>query len=152
MLGFLTIAGPLDYLPNIFSAQWLFGNTQAALGLLVRPLPIRAAITSFVFFPLSQAIVEIPTYVLAAVPRIEALGVRPWLAVSLAGLFLSLQHIFVPFIPDLRYIAYRMIMFMPFAILIVIILHWRPRLMPYLAVVHFLMDLSISIMILINNL
>lgn len=39
LLGFLLIAGPLGYLPNIISARWLFGDPQIALDMLVRPLP-----------------------------------------------------------------------------------------------------------------
>ncbi len=37
--GFMLIAAPAGFLPNILSAQWLFGSPQAALDLLVRPLP-----------------------------------------------------------------------------------------------------------------
>lgn len=147
LLGFLVIAGPLGYLPNILSAQWLFGDPQSALDLLVRPLPAWAAITGLVFFPLLQGLVEIPTYMLYALPRLEAQGVRPWLAVSLVSFFLSAQHIFAPFIPDARFITYRLLMFLPFAVLVALVMRRRPRLMPYMAVIHVLMDLSIAIML-----
>ena len=148
LLGFLVIAGPIGYLPNIISAQWLFGSPKVALDLLVRPLPAWAAITSFVFFPLLQGLVEIPVYMLYAMPRLEARGVRPWLAVALASFFLSFQHMFAPFLPDIRFILYRLIMFLPFAILIALVMRWRPRLMPYIAVIHILMDLSIAVLFL----
>jgi hypothetical protein len=148
MLGFLLIAGPLGYLPNVVSARWLFGDPQIALDLLVRPLPAWAAITSFIFFPLLQGLVEIPTYMLYALPRLEAQGVRPWLAVSLTSFFLSAQHVFAPFILDGRFITYRLVMFLPFAVLIALVIRWRPRLMPYMAVVHILMDMSLAVMFL----
>ena len=148
MLGFLVIAGLLGYLPNIFSARWFFGDPQMALDLLVRPLPAWAAIVSFAFFPLLQGLVEIPTYMLYALPRLEAQGVRPWLAVSLASFFLSAQHMFAPFIPDARFITYRLVMFLPFAVLIALVMRVRPRLMPYMAVIHVLMDLSVAVMFL----
>ena len=150
MLGFMLIAGPLGYLPNISSAQWLFGDPQIALDMLVRPLPAWAAIASFAFFPLLQGLVEIPTYMLYALPRIEAQGVRPWLAVALVSFFLSAQHMFAPFIPDARFIIYRLVMFLPFAILIALVMRARPRLMPYIAVIHMLMDLSVAVMFLMN--
>ena len=150
ILGFLVIAGPLGYLPNIFSARWLFGDPQIALDMLVRPLPAWAAITSFAFFPLLQGLVEIPTYMLYALPRLEAQGVRPWLAVALASFFLSAQHMFAPFIPDARFITYRLVMFLPFAVLIALVMRARPRLMPYIAVIHVLMDLSVAVMFLMN--
>lgn len=150
LLGFLVIAGPLGYLPNILSARWLFGNPQVALDLLVRPLPVWAAIVSFALFPLLQGLVEIPTYMLYAMPRLEAQGLRPWLAVSLASFFLSAQHMFAPFLPDSRFIIYRLVMFLPFAILITLVMRARPRLMPYMAVIHALMDLSVAVMFLMN--
>jgi membrane protease YdiL (CAAX protease family) len=34
-------------------------------------------------------------------------------------------------------------MFLPLSLVLGLILHWRPRLLPYLAVVHALMDLSL---------
>ena len=148
MLGFLVIAGPLGYLPNLWSARWLFGEPQIALNLLVRPLPAWAAILSFAFFPLLQGLVEIPTYLLYALPRLETQGVPPWLAVSLAVFFLSAQHVFAPFIPEVRFITYRLVMFLPFAVLLTLVMRRQPRLMPYMAVVHFLMDMSIAIMLL----
>jgi len=149
MSGFLVIGGLLGYLPNILSARWLFGDPQVALDLLVRPLPAWAAITSFTLFPLLQGLVEIPTYMLYAMPRLEAGGLRPWLAVALASFFLSTQHVFAPFLPDGRFIIYRLVMFLPFAILVAIVMRARPRLMPYMAVIHLLMDMSIAFMFLL---
>jgi hypothetical protein len=148
MLGFLIIGGPLGYLPNLLSAQWLFGDPQVALDLLVRPLPAWAVITSLMLFPLLQGLVEIPTYMLYAMPRLEAQGLHSWLSVTLASFFLSAQHIFAPFLPDVRFITYRLIMFLPFAILIAVIMRTYARLMPYMAVIHVLMDLSVAIMFL----
>ncbi len=126
ILVFLLIAGPLGYLPNILSARWLFGDPQIALDMLVQPLPAWAALASFALFPLLQGIVEIPTYMLYALPRLEAQGVRPWLAVALASFFLSAQHVFAPFIPDARFIIYRLVMFLPFAVLIALVMRARP--------------------------
>lgn len=148
MLGFLIIGGMLGYLPNVLSARWLFGNPQVALELLVRPLPVWAAVTSVALFPFLQGLVEIPTYMLYALPRLEAQGLRPWLAVALVSFFLSFQHVFAPFLPDGRFITYRLVMFLPFAVLIAIVMGWRPRLMPYMAVVHLLMDMSVAVMFL----
>jgi hypothetical protein len=55
---------------------------------------------------------------------------------------------FAPFIPDGRFILYRLVMFLPFALLVAVVIRQRPRLMPYLAIVHILMDMSIAIMFL----
>ncbi|MCJ7694337.1 MAG: hypothetical protein MUO40_02830 [Anaerolineaceae bacterium] len=148
LLGFLVVTGILGYLPNILSAKILFGDPQVALDLLVRPLPIWASILSLLLFPILQGIVEIPTYMLYVLPRLERQGMRPWLAVVLTSFFLSSQHMFAPFLPDLRFIIYRLVMFLPFAFLIALVMRWRPRLMPYMVVIHTLMDMSIAVMFL----
>lgn len=148
MLGFLFVGGLLGYLPNILSARWLFGDPQVALDLLVRPLPVWATITSVVLFPLLQGLVEIPTYMLYAMPRLEYHGMRPWAAVGLAGFWLSAQHIFAPLLLDGRFIVYRLVMFLPFAILVALVMRARPRLMPYMVVMHFLMDMSVAVLFL----
>jgi len=150
LLGFLVVAGPLGYLPNILSARGLFGDPQVALNLLVRPLPAWAAIVSFTLFPLLQGLVEIPTYMVYALPRLEAQGLRPWMAVALASFFLSAQHMFAPFLPDGRFIIYRFVMFLPFAVFIALVMRARPRLMPYMAVIHALMDMSVAVMFLMK--
>jgi len=59
-----------------------------------------------------------------------------------------LQHIAVPFLCDLRFIAWRGLMCIPFAVFVGIVLHWRPRLLSYMAAVHVLMDLSFAMMLL----
>lgn len=148
MLGFLIILAPISFLPNIWSAKWLFGDIAVALEWLVRPLPLWAVVIGMLFFPLLQGIVEIPVYTMYVLPRLEKQGVRPWMAVSLVSFVLSAQHIFVPFLPDARFITYRMVMFLPFAILVTMVMRWRPRLMLYMAVVHILMDFSVAVMFL----
>jgi hypothetical protein len=150
LLGFLVVAGPLCYLPNILCARGLFGDPQVALDMLVRPLPAWASVISVALFPLLQGLVEIPTYMLYALPRLEAQGLRPWMAVLLASFFLSAQHMFAPFLPDGRFIIYRFVMFLPFAVLIALVMRARPRLMPYMAVIHALMDMSVAIMFLMK--
>lgn len=146
MLGFLFFGGLLGYLPNILSARWLFGDPQVALDMLVRPMPVWAAITGVVLFPLLQGLVEIPTYMLYAMPRLEAGGLRPWMAVGVSSFWLSTQHIFAPFLPDGRFIFYRLVMFLPFAILVATVMRARPRLMPYMAAMHVLMDMSVAVL------
>ncbi|RPI87094.1 MAG: hypothetical protein EHM41_06220 [Chloroflexi bacterium] len=70
------------------------------------------------------------------------------LPVLLPALMLGFQHIAAPFVVDARFIAWRGLMFIPFAFAIGIILHWRPRLLPYAAFIHVLMDLSFATMFL----
>jgi hypothetical protein len=148
MLGVLIITLPISMLPNILLAIGLYGDPQIGLTMLVRPLPFWAVIASLILFPLTQGLVEIPTYFSFAMPRLEVQGQPRWLALALPVLMLGLQHIAVPFLFDLRYIAWRGLMFLPFALLVGLVMRWRPRLLPYMAIMHILLDFSFAIMLL----
>jgi hypothetical protein len=148
LLGTLVIGGPLGYLPNVLLAGWLFGDSQTVLALFVRPLPLWAVYASLVLFPVTQGLVEIATYFGYVMPRLESQGSPRWLAVSLCALMLGLQHAAAPLVFDARFMAWRAFMFVPFAFLTGILLRWRPRLLPYLAITHALMNLSVAAMFL----
>lgn len=152
MLGTFVVAGPVAVLPNILLSQWLFGDSQAVLPLFVRPLPAWAAYAGLVLFPVTQGLTEAALYFAYAMPRlfdVAGPAARPsWPALSLAALMLGLQHLAMPFLFDLRFIAWRALMYLPFALVTGLLLRWRPRLLPYFAVVHALMNLSLAAMFL----
>ncbi|MBE0684949.1 MAG: hypothetical protein IH585_03010 [Anaerolineaceae bacterium] len=159
-LGFvllsLVIGGPLSVLPNILLSTWLFGNPEATLELFVGPLPLWAVIISAAFFPLGQALTEIPMYMRYIAPKFEnksasGYGLKPWLAIGLASIFLSLQHITAPLVFDLRFILWRALMYLPFAIYVGILIRWRPRLLPFICIIHLLMNLSFVFMYMVPN-
>jgi len=143
LLGLVVIAAPLSMLPNPLLATALFGDSQAVVPLLFRPAPAWAMVPVLVIFALTQGLVELPTYFIYATPRLERLGYPTWAAVATGAFMLSLQHIAAPLWLESRYLLWRGLMFLPFALFIGIVLRWRPRLLPYLAVVHALMDLSL---------
>jgi hypothetical protein len=147
LLLFLVIAGPVVFLPNVLAAAWLFDDPQAPARLLFQALPLWAIWAALVFFPVTQGLAEIPTYMAYVMPCLEAQTGRRWLAVVLPAFFLGAQHVDAPLILNGRFMAWRVLMFMPFAFLVVLVMRWRPRLLPYLAVVHVLMDLSAAAML-----
>jgi hypothetical protein len=148
ILGLFIIAGPISYLPNPLLSKALFGDPQKVLPLLVRPLPLWVAYISILIFPITQGLAELPTYFGYVMPRFESNGMHPWLAVTLPALMLGFQHIAVPLLFDVRYILWRGFMYIPFAFFVAIVLHWRPRFLPYMVVVHVLMDMSFAAMLL----
>jgi hypothetical protein len=148
LLGTLVIAGPLGYFPNILLANWLFGDPQAALDLFVLPLPLWAAYASILLFPITQGLTELPLYFVCVMPRLNGRRFPDLRPVILPALMLGLQHFAVPFVFDLRFIAWRALMYIPFAFVVGITLHWRPRLLPYVAIIHVLMDMSFATMLL----
>ena len=148
LLGLLIILGPVSYLPNVWLGGLLFGDPQRSLDLMLRPLPLWAVYAGIFLFPVTQGLAELATYFAYVMPKLESQGMPRWLAVSLASLFLAFQHIAVPLLFDTRYIVWRGLMFIPFAFLAGIVLRWRPRLLPYLAIVHALMDMFFATMLL----
>jgi len=145
LLGLLVVtllAGPIAFFPMQWLSTALFGDPQAGSALMFRPLPGFWAPFLFVAFPLAVALTELPAYFGYVMPRLEALTGRPWLALGLSSLFLAAQHIALPLIFDGRFIAWRLLMFLPFALLMGLAIRRRPTLLPYLMAGHFLIDLS----------
>lgn len=140
-LGILVIAAPLSYFPNIFLSGALLGSEEAATALLFRPLPSWVLIAG-VFWAVTQGIVELPTYFSYIMPRIEKSLQNGWLAWAIASFFLALQHIAIPLIFNLDFILWRFGMFLPFAFLLGMCIKLRPRLFPYLMIMHALMDIG----------
>ena len=146
LLGTLILTGPIAFLPNILSANWLFGTQQAALDIFLQPLPTWAIIIAAILFPVTVALTELPTYFAYCMPRLEAQTGR-WPTVLLSSFFLAAQHCTLPLIWDGRFITWRLLMFIPFALFVGLLLRWRPQLLPYLVVVHGLMDLALVLMV-----
>lgn len=140
----LLITAPVSYLPNVLLANALFGDAQVALALVVQPLPLWAAYIGVICFPVTQGLVELALYFLIVMPRLRRQGIGDGMALTLAALMLGLQHLAIPFLFDLRFITWRGLMFIPFAFLVGSALRWRPRLLPYLAIVHVLMDVAFA--------
>jgi hypothetical protein len=148
VLGITLLAAPVSYLPNVMLGTLLFGSPEATLDLFIRPLPLWAVYLSVLVFPLTQGVTELPTYFGYVMPRFKAQGMQKWLAISLPALMLGLQHIAVPFLLDMRFITWRALMYIPFAFLLGIAIHWRPRLLPYFVIIHVLMNMSLAPMFL----
>lgn len=146
LLGALLLTGPIAFLPNILTATWLFGAQEVALEMFLQPIPVWGIVLAAILFPITIALSELPTYFVYCMPRLEAQTGRCWLAVLLPSLFLAAQHAALPLLFDGRFIIWRLLMFIPFA-LFVGLLRWRPQLLPYLVVVHGLMDMATVLMI-----
>lgn len=148
VLGFLVVAAPVAFLPNILLGNLFFGDITNALAFFIRPLPLWAVVVSILTFPITQGLVEIPTYMLFVSTRLEKGGLPCWAAIFLTTIFLSVQHIAIPLVFNGNFILWRFLMFLPFALLIALVIKWRPRLLPYIAIIHVLMDISTAVMLL----
>jgi len=138
--GVFILAAPIGLIPGNLVAQMLFGASDVPVVMMFRALPLWAILVGLLF-PVTIAFAELPTYFGYAMPRLERQLGHGWLAWALAALFLSLQHMTLPLILDGRFIVWRAVMFLPFALYLGWVLKVRPRLLPYLIVSHFLIDL-----------
>jgi len=141
LLGALIVAGPVAMLPNTGFADLLFGDSQIAVDMLIRPLPMWGVLVS-ALFPITIAFGELPTYFAYAMPRLAARWKSPWAALVVSALMLGAQHMTLPLLFDFRFILWRLVMFIPFGLWLGIVIRWRPRLMPYFMIVHVLIDMS----------
>lgn len=101
-----------------------------------------------ILFPVTIAFAELANYFVYIMPKLKKALKTKWLAVLLPVLFLSLQHCTLPFIPDLKFILYRALVFLPFALIIGLALNKRPTLFIYFAILHGVMDLGTALMFL----
>jgi hypothetical protein len=146
LLALLT--GPVAFVPNYLLSKWLWADAAIPYEMMFRSVESWLAIILLFAFPVTIALAELATYFGYIMPRLMG-GLRSkWLAVALPVLFLSLQHMTLPFIPDPKFILYRGLVFLPFAALIGIALYKRPALFPYFAILHGVMDLGTAVMFL----
>lgn len=139
-IGVFILAAPIGTIPSIALGKMMFGASDVPVAMMYRPLPLWAILIGFLF-PVTIAFSELPSYFGYVMPRLERELGNGWLAWALAALFLSLQHMTLPLILDGRFILWRAVMFLPFTLYLGWVLKVRPRLLPYLVVSHFLIDL-----------
>jgi hypothetical protein len=144
----LLVAAPLGFLPNILLAQVLWDDPATPADLTFRAVPILAAWVMVGLFPIIHALTELPTYFGYVMPRLEALTGHRWMPLLATSVMLSTQHVFLPLLFDWRYLVWRLLMFLPFALWFGWIVKKRPTVLPYLVVAHALLDLSLPIYVL----
>ena len=83
-------------------------------------------------------------------PRLQALTGRRWVGLLACSLVLSLQHVTLPLVLEWRFVSYRALMFLPFALFVGWLLDRRRALLPHMMVFHGLIDASVGVMVLMN--
>jgi membrane protease YdiL (CAAX protease family) len=149
MVGLFAAIAPIAYLPNLIAAKVLFGTPEAVIPLLFHPIPLWAAYLQLLVFPLTIVFAELPLYFGYGMTRLKK-AYGGWCAFITASSFLTLQHCFLPFILDFKYLVWRFIMFMPLAFVLGLIYKWRPRLLPYMLIGHGLLDISTAYMVILG--
>jgi hypothetical protein len=140
-IGASVIGIPIAGAPMNILGQAIFGNRMTPVYMLFQTLPAWALVVSLLF-PITVAFAELPTYFAYSMPGIAAQLKNGWVAWLIASFFLGAQHMFLPLIPDGRFMLWRLLMYMPFALFAGFFLKLRPTLLPYFMIVHALVDFS----------
>ena len=147
-IGLTLLLGPVAFFPNSFLSSWLWRNAEIPFKMMFQPIESWLLYVLLVAFPVTIAFAELATYFGYCMPQLESQLKSKWIAVLLPVLFLSVQHCTLPFIPDARFILYRGLVFLPFALVLGLSLKFRPTLFPYFAILHGVMDFGTAIMFL----
>jgi membrane protease YdiL (CAAX protease family) len=127
------------------AASWLvYGNFQqpAFAGMLSgRVLPWWAVVYSLSVWWLVWSPTEEMTYQGYALPRFEVLFGSRLKAMVIVSFWWALQHSFLPFILDWRYVAWRFLAFLP-GVVAFMLIYLRLRRLPPLILAHWMMDIS----------
>jgi len=147
-LGLAFVSVPIVFVPGYFLSIMIWGDPNIPTSMMFGPIEKWLIYILLIAFPVTIAFAELATYFVYIMPKLkEQLKVK-WLAVLLPILFLSIQHCTLPFIPDINFILYRALAFLPFAILIGVSIYYRPSLFIYFAILHGIMDFGTSLMFL----
>lgn len=144
--GLAIVSLPLVLTPGYFLSILIWDDPDFTTTLMFGPIEKYLVYFLLIAFPVTIAMAELATYFVYVMAKLkEQLRVK-WVAVLLPVIFLSIQHCTLPFIPDINFILYRALVFLPFAALIGIAIHLRPSLFVYFAIFHGIMDLGTATM------
>ena len=144
LVGTAVVAMP----PGMALAWFLWGDANYPNGLLFQPLPVLAIYPLLLLMPVTQALAELPLYWGYVAPRLRAFGYGRWAVIGLVGAVLSLQHLFFSMRIDWRYDLWLAVKFLPFALWAGYVVDRRPTALPYMMVVHFLIDVTLPVLLL----
>ena len=142
-IGYLAIIFPFFWLAAPWASRMAYGTPQPEMypGLLTaRALPLWGVIYSLSVFWIIWSPTEEMTYNGYALPRLYALSGRWWVAVCIVSFWWTLQHSFIPFIVDWRYVVWRFLAFLP-GVIVMTLLYLLKRRLPPLILAHWMMDI-----------
>jgi hypothetical protein len=145
------VSMPLAMLPNLLIGTALWGSSQIGADMMFRALPLWGAIAILLIFPITQGLAELTLYFGYVMPRLERYLKNSIWPLVICSSVLALQHVFMPLLFDWKFIAWRALMFLPFAFWVGFVIQRRPRTLPYMMVLHAFIDVSIPIMILVAS-
>lgn len=115
---------------------------------LVQPLPLWLAITVLILLPMTTTLAEDGLYLGYGV---NICGETDAKNIYLSAFFYAFQHSFIPFLPDIVFIIYRFISFLPLTFIICFLYRKNKHPLPFMAG-HFLLNVATAVQILVMTL
>lgn len=138
-IGVFIVGGGIGFI-GFYIVSYLIYGSFILPDNMVQPFPFWIAIIGIIFFPLTNALVETPTYIGYCLPRLEYGFKSTWKALILAAFFLALQHVTLPItINDGNFMIWHFVSMLPLAFVVGIIYLRTRRLIPIM-IVHYVMD------------
>ena len=140
--GILVVAFPFFMVAAPLATRIVFGSgpPPSFAGLAdARVLPLWGVIYSFSLWWLIWSPTEEMTYRGYALPRLEVLCGK-WMAVAIVAFWWTLQHVFLPFILDWKFVAWRFLAFLP-GVVVLLLPSLKLRRLPPFIVAHWPMDI-----------
>lgn len=147
-LGLAIVTVPVVFLPGYFLSNMLWADPNIPTQMMFAPIEKWLVYILLIAFPITISMAELATYFVYIMPILKVQFNMKWLAILFPVLFLSVQHCTLPFIPDIDFIIYRALVFLPFASLIGISIYYRPSLFIYFAILHGILDFGTALMFL----
>jgi hypothetical protein len=105
--------------------------------MLMSPLPLTLAIINIFILPITTTIAEDGLYLGIGVNQIK----NKYIAILLPAFFYALQHSFIPFLLDTKFIIYRFISFFPLTVIFCIYYYRKRNPLPIM-VGHFIINIA----------
>jgi len=132
---------------SLVASLLVYGTSRPDLppGVFGRSLPRWGVLYSRLIWWVIWSFTEEMTYQGYALPRLQVLTGRSWLAILLVGSGWALQHCFLPFAVDERQLLFRFLIFLPLVIVMPILCLRLRRLLPFV-IAHWGMDFLLTLM------
>lgn len=133
---------------GMYLAGWMcYGIIPYSAPELIAPVPKVFAILNVILLPVSTALAEDGLYLGCGVNQIE----NKIAAVLIPSFFYAVQHSFIPFLFDFKWILYRFLCFLPLTVFLSIYFYQKRNPVPVM-IGHAILDFATAVMILMTSL
>ena len=105
--------------------------------MMLEPIPVILSIINIFILPITTTLAEDGLYLGIGVNQIK----NKYAAIILPAFFYALQHSFIPFLPDAKFIIYRFISFLPLTVLFCIYYYRKRNPLPIM-IGHFIINIA----------